>query len=1624
MSASLIFKLQAEDNLTPALKASLNQINKLSAKLGLTSKEIKRLQSIKKGFLDGSIKSNIKSLDALKQKMLATTDTVLRKQYKADLIAAYNSELRRLNTLRQREQRILKNKISLANREYLQTQQQITQTQRLAQSKSNLINQMVRHIRQVESLVVAMYGLTVAYSKTLSVGFEYNKTIEAELMGLKLLVVQNLANYDSQKKLLTLKEKYNIAQKVSLQMMEQIKKINPETPYNLADTVKVYKALFPQLIRYKASMQDIAEITKKFTIIAKANNLEVDQFIRTVDTAFTGNMAQSQLKNVLERMGLDNEAVKQAIKAGNLLDLIKDKFKEVNIEMLGLKQTWANASSAFETNYQTIWGELQKPMFEQMIKGTQEINKYLSENKDEVINFIKTASSAFMSLAAILGGNFLGNLIKTTTKTGEVITLNKALILSFEKLSTYSILAGNAMAKGITKFRTELAIARVHTNSLPQAIALMSVKSVSSINLMTLATKGLTFAFNGLKTAIFAVGRFMMANPLGIAIAAWEAYSYWVDSAKRKQEEFNKTLQISRVEFAKMTTALQQNMITSFNSQIENSKNKLNELKRVLKGIQSNREGIAPKDIDDAVGHFGAFVKSNKELIPILLKQIELEKDNILKIEKKKNVLSETISKYKGVGDAISNEKTALIDINSKIEEINRQIETKKALNEEISPELSRQLLFLDNQKIYHENNLSLLENQVSQLQNGTNSANNLTNASWKTADAISAASGQAYNLALNIQSAANALQLALGEKMVAFGKMTQRQLTGMKLGIDYNSAQKEMEILGNAYAKLDPKSQDFEKKSQELRLKMQQAYVKAVKAETEAKKINDKWAKEDLELNRQITKQKELQHIATLKDKAKYSAEIKLIKQDIANASSDLSNMTKGSYEYNQQLLKIERLRTQLNNKLAISSNKIAKSGAKAHSLAAKRAKTAQRLHNTQTKVNASLEEQKSILKRIDDLKANWWNFDKDGVKTAKEKWELAKKQAEALKTNSNKLTVEKAVTKEYKARLAYLQAEHNKLREIYNIMRGGADKMFSGDIGGGISSIFSGLGNKLLEPLKNQFSSYLTKISSSILGSFGGLTGSWITLGIQAIGSLFSNKLSQTEIQAGKGRREFDNKYFENQKALWEKYSTLPIAKKQLERLQSLDTKFASVALALQNTNLTGGLDLSGRDMTSSQSNTLFGLFSESKTPLGSGIEIYQQSVNQMLKDIQAVGYQSYKVQSSSFFGLFTDESIDTETSTLSSSIKKWLQDITKQTFDSVADSLDVLGFDNTKFNEAIKKQVVELGKINFKDMKPEEQAKALKGAIGEMLGKATIGALKQFADPKNIKALYDFQTASESITDTISRLAVDFQGINVKLADFRHGLENFQLTEYLAKASGGLENFNNLINSFENNYYDDNERLAMQLKSVYRGFKDLNITIPHSKDEMRHLIETFKVTDEATAKTYAELLKLSDGFAQVIDKEKELRDERLKAIEDINKKWKDAFTDFWTGENSPLGLAQRAKFAEIINKNDNSVDSALMALNAKRESSVTIEGYRDAGFEYLKNIKKERDENLEVQKKLLDKTEKLLDEIQKQNNFIEKSNNEAVKSNGKLEEIETTLKETKRIQEKSLFAVKIGA
>lgn len=265
-------------------------------------------------------------------------------------------------------------------------------------------------------------------------GFEYNKTIEEQVTSLTALTVATSKNVTSTGRQISITEKYNMAQKESLEVMEALKKINEMTPHTLAETAKIYKTIYAQSKQAGSSTKQMLETTKLLSIASKAGGIELNTLLKSIDSLGTGTyMANSEFGKFAASLGIAREEVQRLSKAGEgkALAYINKKLGDLNFKM----DTFAIATSQAQNAWNKFSGELAKPFFEiakNVLKDiTTELNNMSADSKimaNAKIGFLTLASATLTAATSALKGIML--LSKGITK----FVLNLKILIKEAKL--------------------------------------------------------------------------------------------------------------------------------------------------------------------------------------------------------------------------------------------------------------------------------------------------------------------------------------------------------------------------------------------------------------------------------------------------------------------------------------------------------------------------------------------------------------------------------------------------------------------------------------------------------------------------------------------------------------------------------------------------------------------------------------------------------------------------------------------------------------------------------------------------------------------------------------------------------------------------------------------------------------------------------------------------------------------------------------------------------------------------------------------------------------------------------------------------------------------------------------
>ncbi len=389
---------------------------------------------------------------------------------------------------------------------------------------------------------------------------------------------------------------------------------------------------------------------------------------------------------------------------------------------------------------------------------------------------------------------------------------------------------------------------------------------------------------------------------------------------------------------------------------------------------------------------------------------------------------------------------------------------------------------------------------------------------------------------------------------------------------------------------------------------------------------------------------------------------------------------------------------------------------------------------------------------------------------------------------------------------------------------------------------SVFGHLFDNLLGSINAFGKAFGSGDPFSVANATGNLIGSSLDtlmpgLGtaVQTIGAMFSNTLSEAEIRAAAGRGEFESKGTQQIIDTLKKYQDpqLTATRQMLAHLESMDQNLLS-ALASSSS-----LNLSGSNFAPKTSSVLGGIISASTTELiGSGIKFYDQAVEGFVKGVEADKYEAIK-KSSSILGIFHSEKIKEQTSKLPQSIAKQLGQAFQDGIDAAGTALDTLGLDTNAIEQKINEYVVNIGKVNLKDMSAEEQAKAINAALTEQLNNAVSGAINTIASPENISKLNSLRTTGEEYVQELVRIATEHETVRQQLALFGQTVQDFAASDTLVQAAGGLDRFKSAMDTFTKNFFSSAEQKQFMQQQLQYALQIHNVALPASKAQFRALV-----------------------------------------------------------------------------------------------------------------------------------------------------------------------------------------
>jgi hypothetical protein len=435
---------------TQAYQKSALELKKLNSAMEIYDKQIEEQQAKQK-----ALAAQIKALDAARDK-----DGKSTKDQRAELkklnaeYQAGQRELRKLNQERRLSSQSIRQTTKdldaymKSNRELIRyLKEEEAQTKKLDQAqekqragvkkgeaiRNSQFNAFVRHIRQLETMVVLYYSLTRAYQSTIGIGMELNKVVEQNSYGLAALISSNTELIRNGKVVNDDQAKFAAALRMSQETMMDLKDAALETVATFPELTQI----FQQAIGFALQMGDAMgssteqindrtiEIAQAMSNMGGAIGMSSDRILEEIRSIFSGDVtADSKLGIILfGNPSQANQAIKESKKQVNgFYDLMSKELKE--FQKLGGVDAYFINIQKLKGEYEGLWKDISEPIFKDVNRTIVQLTKDIRDNKEEFKAWgkeIYAGAKTLMSLAdelllmygAIRGASFAQTMLES-----------------------------------------------------------------------------------------------------------------------------------------------------------------------------------------------------------------------------------------------------------------------------------------------------------------------------------------------------------------------------------------------------------------------------------------------------------------------------------------------------------------------------------------------------------------------------------------------------------------------------------------------------------------------------------------------------------------------------------------------------------------------------------------------------------------------------------------------------------------------------------------------------------------------------------------------------------------------------------------------------------------------------------------------------------------------------------------------------------------------------------------------------------------------------------------------------------------------------------------------------------
>lgn len=271
------------------------------------------------------------------------------------------------------------------------------------------------------------------------------------------------------------------------------------------------------------------------------------------------------------------------------------------------------------------------------------------------------------------------------------------------------------------------------------------------------------------------------------------------------------------------------------------------------------------------------------------------------------------------------------------------------------------------------------------------------------------------------------------------------------------------------------------------------------------------------------------------------------------------------------------------------------------------------------------------------------------------------------------------------------------------------------------------------------------------------------------------------------------------------------------------------------------------------------LSGLFGTKTSVIGNGLSGGPQSVGSILNSGFDASYYSDVKKKSSFLGISTGTKYSTQYGAADPGLENQFTLILRQFNDAIVASAGPLGAATGDIQNRLNSFVVNIGKIDLKDLTGEqiqEKLTAIFGAAADGMAAAAFPAVAQF------------QKVGEGTFETLVRVASTVEAVAASLDLLGTSAQTMGIAATLGLADqfDSVSALTSAADAYFESFYTQEEQAAAKTAQFAGVFSSLGMVMPETLAGFRQLVEAQNLTSAAGQATYATLLQLAPAFADL--------------------------------------------------------------------------------------------------------------------------------------------------------------